>query len=240
MAIGLRSGAVRPMLAIPSSRYGSPIDSLTPRANADSRLCLGAGSRDAEEAVVSFRAEKKPKNNNYYDRSRYMYENKDNIDQSPDKIQTFAPHSTAVERHFMPSVRAFAGSGAPFRAMVDLRAPHGRAAHRSRSARAIRPCRPGVEGKAEPRGRLAATRGRRAGQRSALGPTPFGPTYGHTVACPNRELRSCTVMEGTGSPGGRVAKEKGCKNEGSSGYMYENTWKMAKCHLHYVRFLVRN
>ena len=189
MAIRLRSGAVRPMLAIPSSPYGSPIDSLIPRANANSSLCRGAGNRDVEGPVVSFRGKKKPKNKNYYDRSRYVYENKDNMDNSPDKIQTFAPHSTALERHFMPIVRAFTGSGTLFRAMMDLLAPHDEAARRSGFAPAIRPCRPVVGGKAQPRGRLATAKERRAEQRPAVGRTPFGPTYGHAMACPYRELR---------------------------------------------------
>ena len=177
------------MLAIPSSRYSSPIDPLTPRANANSSLRLGPRSRDDEGPVVRFRVPKRPKNKNYYDRSRYMYENKESIDKPPDKIQTFAPHSTALERHFMPIVRAFTGSGTLFRAMTDLLAPHDEAARRSGFAPAIRPCRPVVGGKAQPRGRLATAKERRAEQRPAVGRTPFGPTYGHAMACPYRELR---------------------------------------------------
>ncbi len=159
------------MLAIPPSGFCSPIHPLMPPSDANSSLCRDARRRDAEGHIVSFRAPKRPKNKNYYDRSRYMHENKDNMDKSPDKIQTFAPHSTALERHFMLIEQAFTGSGKPFRAMLDLRAPHGRAARRSRFARAIRPCRPGVGGKAEPSGRLAATKGHRAERRWALRPS---------------------------------------------------------------------
>jgi hypothetical protein len=54
-----------------------------------------------------------------------MYENKENMDKVPKKNADICSHSTTVERHFMPIVRALSGSGTPFRAMMDLLAPHG-------------------------------------------------------------------------------------------------------------------
>ena len=128
-----------------------------PEANPDSSLWRHARNRGAEGLVVSFRAEKRPRNKNYYERSRYMYENKENMDKAPEKNADISSRSATVERHFMPTVRAFTASGTPFRAIMDLPAPDCRAARRSGFARALRPCRPGAGGKAEPRGRLAAT-----------------------------------------------------------------------------------
>ena len=88
-----------------------------------------------------------------------MYENKENMDKVPVQNADICSHWTTVERHFMPSVRAFAGSGTLFRAMMDLRARRCESARRSRFARRIRPCRPGVGEKAETGGSFTATHG---------------------------------------------------------------------------------
>lgn len=50
-----------------------------------------------------FAAGKGAKNKNYYERSRYISENKENMDNMPLKKADICYHSTAVERHFMPS-----------------------------------------------------------------------------------------------------------------------------------------
>lgn len=53
---------------------------------------LGTGNR------LRRRGKKGRKKENYYDRSLYMYENKQSMDKLPEKMQTFAPIETVLWR----------------------------------------------------------------------------------------------------------------------------------------------
>ena len=74
------------------------------------------------DRLSAFAAGMGTRNKNYYERSRYIYENKENMDGRPEKKADICYHSNAVERHFMPSVSSSDRNIIPFTAFCGYNA----------------------------------------------------------------------------------------------------------------------
>ena len=88
--------------AIPIPSLARPVASLFPTS-------AGRGETDIQSI---FKAGKQAKNKNQHERSRYVYENKKNTDNLPEKKADILCNRTLPAWHFMHMVSPFAGSNA--------------------------------------------------------------------------------------------------------------------------------